>query len=231
MLLLTVYFVLLISYVHYRLSQYENDLTGNTQNAELLLWAMLSNSIGLSKLFIDLVFCCIFRFLARRQLSQVRSEEQTTKFQLGLQIFLYTIQPYPGLSWLTINRYSFKLEELNPLQVNHLLIIFSLLKSMFYIRGMLNYLTPYTNPRHFRVTRMYGTTNNHLYYLRCIFRQHPVIMISGLYIFGLFLFAFCFVILENGARDQASMNYMKNTLWAAVLTMTTVGYGDVKPET
>lgn len=139
------------------------------------------------------------------------------------------LQPYPHLNEDYIKRISLKNEELLPLKLNHILLLFALTKLVLLIRGILNYLTPYAYPRNFRLTKMYGVLNNHFYHLRCLFRQHPVFLISSLYLFCMGLFAYCYRVFENGAA-QTDITF-GNTLWLALLTMTTVGYGDVRPIT
>ena len=93
-------------------------------------------------------------------------------------------------------------QELNPLKLNHILVVISLLKLTFFGRGMLNFLTPYGNPRNFRIYKIYGLTNNPLNIVRNLFQQHPVIIISILYIFSMLIFAYSYRILENGASED-----------------------------
>lgn len=104
------------------------------------------------------------------------------------------------------------------------------MKLVFLLRGLLQYLTPYSTPRNFRVGKMYGVLNSPFYNMRCLFRQHPVILISSLYLFCMAIFAYCYRVFENGVDGKGDIG-LGNTIWLALMTMTTVGFGDVSPVT
>lgn len=117
------------------------------------------------------------------------------------------------------------------MHLDSLLLLLGLMKGIFVIRGMLNLIVPYANPRQYRIAKIYGTTNNYIYQVRCLFRQHPVASISILYSFCWLLFAYCFRVCEYEKNSTPSKHSLQNCLWMAMQTMTTVGYGDITPKT
>lgn len=110
-------------------------------------------------------------------------------------------------------------------------MLFSVLKFVYLARGIFQLLTKYSNPRSFRVCKFYSIETNYFYHLRCLFRDHPVGLISTLYLACLFTFSYGFRISEINVNPVAKMEYFDNAIWLALLGMTSVGYGDMAPIT
>ena len=85
-----------------------------------------------------------------------------------------------------------------------------------------------------RITRMFGCKNDSWFTLKCLMKEYPNSLTYILAVTGILFFAVLLMVAEhpldrilNGAQDH---NFM-NALWEAIVTITTVGYGDIYPRT
>lgn len=67
-----------------------------------------------------------------------------------------------------------------------------------------------------------------------MFKDYPMKLVTVCFFISIFVFSFALRVAER-SRDfvdiQADLNYISNSIWLTVITLTTVGYGDISPKT
>lgn len=65
----------------------------------------------------------------------------------------------------------------------------------------------------------------------CLMRESPVKLVVILLGFSIIVFGYCYWVFEQDfpTDGNKNFNYLSNTFWLSIITMTTVGYGDFFP--
>ncbi len=81
---------------------------------------------------------------------------------------------------------------------------------------------------------MYACEADYLYVIKCIMKTYPYFLILSAMAMSIFIFSFAIKICESPlVREQevkTFYNYL-SSMWNIVVTMTTVGYGDISAKT
>ncbi|KRX03768.1 hypothetical protein PPERSA_04276 [Pseudocohnilembus persalinus] len=123
-------------------------------------------------------------------------------------------------------------------KLNWLLALLSLLRILIILRVILRN-TIFLSPRAHRLTRMYGCQANYQFAIKCLFQDHPLLLITVVFFLSVVVFAFALRICErpiNMTIDPSEVNKMnfqslENSIWCIIITITSVGYGDYFPKT
>ena len=92
----------------------------------------------------------------------------------------------------------------------------------------------YATPRCNRLAKMYMCEANHGFALKCMFKDFPMTLVTICFFISIVLFSFALRVAERSPyfHDRiADFTYLSNAIWLTVITLCTVGYGDISPKT
>jgi voltage-gated potassium channel len=92
-------------------------------------------------------------------------------------------------------------------------------------------MSQYMEPRAYRLGRMTGVNPDLLPALRSLFKERPFSFIIIVFVISVALFSYSFRVAEHHFISQDMMTAYSNMTWMTVITMTTIGFGDISPVT
>lgn len=143
----------------------------------------------------------------------------------------------PFLVGIEYHEYYYDLKAIVVYNVNDILLIMSIhIKCYLIFRFSLTCFTEYRNPRHQRLCTIKGTEASFLFAIKCLMQDRPYLLLSITTIISFILPAFCLRIAERPlmealGSDANDFNDLNNCLWVIIITLTSVGYGDMSPVT
>ena len=132
-----------------------------------------------------------------------------------------------------IRFYSGQINNYYYYNLNDILTMICSFKSS-YLLGLLLFRTAFGTSRSGRVTSMFGCTISLRFIIKCILKQKPLSALTTLLLYGVLFFGFLIMVAESPI-DKVVLHDIKfsyqNSCWLVIITMTTVGYGDINPMT
>ena len=145
--------------------------------------------------------------------------------------FLLLIQPWPFLNNIDF-QISFQ-NETRRLKFNYFTLIIFLPVRLYFIISSFISESYYCSERVQRICKMYNTNNSSKLAIKFLIKKHPFRILLILLLINIFMFGYLIKIAERliSYVPGIKFDYYLNCLWYAFITMSTVGYGDLSPET
>jgi len=115
------------------------------------------------------------------------------------------------------------------------ILAFMFLRLLFLVRAVANY-SIYTDAYSKKIARQYGFTSGVRFALKCHLTRHPTTTVFVLFTFMVLILSYIMRIFElpyfyGAIVNTTSLENYFNAIWFTVVTITTVGYGDIVPRT
>lgn len=153
--------------------------------------------------------------------------------RLALQSAAYLACPIPFLSNNSVCSYNTLVNKQVCYRYNDFLNIIQLWKITLIVKFLTDRSVYATCSAH-RVCQVYGVQNSITFVVKCIMKETPLKLIMTIFISGIGIFGYAWRIAEAplAVVDQTiQMSDFFTCCWVALLTMTTIGYGDLYPRT
>ena len=147
------------------------------------------------------------------------------------ELVLNAMSPYPFLKGL---KYYEKVKEYDieiQYEVNDILIV--IMFTRFYL--LLNFIlsmSQFMNPRSNRVCHMNKCEANFMFAIKGLMKQKPWSVLGYGITITAIMFGYILKIVESPLNEVSGQDFdsLWNCCWNVVITMTTVGYGDIYPK-
>jgi hypothetical protein len=146
-----------------------------------------------------------------------------------IEILIHIFQPYPYLEW------HFEIDILgNPIiySLNMILYFLSTIR-LYYIIKVIKTWNLFSTPRSKKILRYFESKGNPNFFLiKANLDNRGFLTLSFIGICSLIYFSLLLKVLEYYKYDKENpFNYVINNFWYLLITMGTIGYGDITPKT
>lgn len=153
--------------------------------------------------------------------------------RLILEILLNILHPIWFLRDYKINFYSDVVNENYTHSINDLLCVIVLVR-LYHSFRLLLLNSKFNSGRAHRVCKMNGVLSNRFWIVKCIIIAHPFKAVICMLLIGIITGGYCLRILERPlglGNSKIEFGDYSNAVWCIIITMTTVGFGEITPTT
>ena len=149
------------------------------------------------------------------------------------QSVLFGVTPLPFFSDTKICVISSMVGKQYCYRYNDFFHILQFAKISFFLKAITS-LSHYASSSAYRVCSIFATQNNDMFVIKCLMKENPFRLILTLLLLGTTVFGYALRISESplyAADKSMDLTDFFNSCWLALISMTTVGYGDFYPRT
>ena len=153
-----------------------------------------------------------------------------------LECALMAICPQPFYDDYFITKVIMHPEEFQVYNLNDFLLIIMFLRLVFLYRSMINY-NIYTDAYSMKLCKLYGFSGGFRFSIKVKMLMNPGALVLFDFTMQILVLAYVLRLVEfpyHDVPDQQTdddLDHYLNSLWLIIMTITTVGYGDVNPRT
>ena len=201
----------------------------------LLLWVV--NAVAVACCFLNLIRKMFLYRLAKYRDNHDLNRVFVEYFfrDIPVESILILLNPMPF--FIQQRNFSFLAMELNGATLryvdNDMLQLASVFKLFLFLRAILT-KTAYCSDRAFRVCDIFTVQMDYRFVIKCVMKKNPFTLSFAWLVIGVLYFGHAIRITEKPlkqATDVMDFTPFFSCIWAAFITMSTVGYGDMYPRT
>lgn len=117
--------------------------------------------------------------------------------------------------------------------LSEFMLVFMFARIYFAVKSMLKY-SSFMNPFAKKVCNAYGFENSLSFTIKSFLDTNPEATAAYIFIVTVFIFAYIIRVFEmprSRLEDDDTFDSYFNSIWFTVITITTIGYGDISPRT
>jgi hypothetical protein len=152
-------------------------------------------------------------------------------YSLILEILINLPHPLWFLHKYSVEMYNEVIEKYYTQSINSLLCVL-VLPRLYHVFRLVLLKSKYNSARAHRVCKMNGVLADRFWVLKCLMNAYPFKVVILMMIVAIFSGGFCLRIFERPLTPPGAKTGffdLGNAMWCIIITMTTVGFGDLTP--